>query len=224
LQASDIFKMSDAFPFMSAEFVKIHPQNPEPRKIKHVVEVLQNDGIIVYPTDTVYGIGCDLFSRRAIERLCRIQGIRPNKMNLSFICFDVSQVSGFVRRLETPEFKIMKRALPGPFTFIFESSAHVPRILDANKKTVGIRIPKHPIPLEIVNLLGHPLLSSSVKDDDIIREYPTDPDEIFFHFKNKADLIIDAGPGGNIASTVVDFTSGEPEVTRQGLGKFEDFQ
>lgn len=212
------------FTVMSAEFLKIHPQNPEPRKIKRVVEVLQNDGIIVYPTDTVYGIGCDLFSRRAIERLCRIQGIRPNKMNLSFICFDVSQVSGFVRRMETPEFKILKRALPGPFTFIFESSAHVPRILDANKKTVGIRIPNHPIPLEIVNQLGHPLLSSSVKDDDIIKEYPTDPEIIYTYFKNKADLIIDAGPGGNIASTVVDFTSGEAVITRQGLGDFQKYR
>jgi tRNA threonylcarbamoyl adenosine modification protein (Sua5/YciO/YrdC/YwlC family) len=128
-----------------------------------------------------------------------------------------------VRRLETPEFKFLKRALPGPFTFIFESSAHVPRILDANKKTVGIRIPNHTIPLGIVNLLGHPLLSSSVKDVDTLREYPTDPDDIYEHFKNKADMIIDGGPGGNVPSTVVDFTSGEPVVTREGLGDFEKF-
>lgn len=208
---------------MAAELIKIHPENPEPRKIKRVVEVLQNHGIVVYPTDTVYGIGCDLFSRRAIEQLCRIQGIRPNKLNLSFICMDVSQVSGYVRRMETPEFKILKRTLPGPFTFIFESSAHVPKILDANKKTVGVRIPNHPIPLEIVKLLGHPLLSSSVKDDDNIKEYPTDPENIFLHFKHRADLIIDAGPGGNIPSTVVDFTSGEPLVTRVGLGDFEQY-
>ncbi len=208
---------------MAAELIKIHPENPEPRKIKRVVEVLQNHGIIVYPTDTVYGIGCDLFSRRAIEQLCRIQGIRPNKLNLSFICFDLSHVSGFVRRLETPAFKVMKRALPGPFTFIFESSAQVPKILDVNKKTVGIRIPRHPIPLDIVNLLGHPLISSSVKDDDIVKEYPTDPEDIYTLFKNKADLIIDAGVGGNIPSTIVDFTQGDPVVTRQGLGDFEKY-
>jgi tRNA threonylcarbamoyl adenosine modification protein (Sua5/YciO/YrdC/YwlC family) len=206
---------------MPAEFIKIHPQNPEPRKIRHVVEVLQKDGIIVFPTDTVYGIGCNLFSRKAIERLCRIQNIRPNKLDLSFICLDVSHVSGFVRRLDTPEFKILKRLLPGPFTFIFESSNQVPKILDVNKKTVGIRIPQHNIPLEIVSLLGHPLISSSVKDNDTIKEYPTDPEDIYFHFRNKADLIIDAGTGGNIPSTIVDFTSGEAVVTRQGLGKFE---
>ena len=208
---------------MSAEFIKIHPENPEPRKIKRVVEVLQKGGIIVFPTDTVYGIGCDLFSRKAIERLCMIQNIRPTKLNLSFICYDLSHVSGFVRRMETPEFKILKRALPGPFTFIFESSTQVPKILDVNKKTVGIRIPQHTIPLEIVNLVGHPLISSSVKDDDTIKEYPTDPEEIYLHFKHKADLIIDAGPGGNIPSTIVDFTSGEPVVTRQGLGDFEKY-
>lgn len=209
---------------MPAEFLKIHPATPEPRKIKRVVEVLEKDGIIVFPTDTVYGIGCDLFNRRAIERLCRIQNIKPNKLNLSFICFDLSHVSGFVRRLETPEFKILKRALPGPFTFIFESSTQVPKILDVNKKTVGIRIPNHAIPLEIVNLLGHPLISSSVKDDDTLKEYPTDPEDIYLYFKHKADLIIDAGPGGNVPSTIVDFTSGEPIVTRQGLGNFENYQ
>jgi tRNA threonylcarbamoyl adenosine modification protein (Sua5/YciO/YrdC/YwlC family) len=208
---------------MAAELLKIHPENPEPRKIKHVVEILQKEGIIIYPTDTVYGMGCDLFNRRAVERLCRLQGIKPNKLNLSFICQDLSHVSGFVRRLETPEFKILKRSLPGPFTFIFESSGQVPKILDANKKTVGIRIPGHRIPLEIVKALGHPVISSSVKDDDVVREYPTDPDDIYNIFKNKVDLIIDAGPGGNIPSTIVDFTSGEPVITRQGLGDFEKY-
>ena len=208
---------------MPAELIKIHPQNPEPRKIKQVVEVLQNDGIIIYPTDTVYGLGCDLFSRRAVERLCRIKDIRPTKLNLSFICFDLSHVSGFVRRLETPEFKILKRALPGPFTFIFESSNLVPKILDVNKRTVGIRIPEHAIPLNIVNLLGHPLISSSVKDDDEVREYATDPEEIYHAFKHKIDLVIDAGPGGNVPSTIIDFTSGEAVVTRQGLGDFEKY-
>jgi len=207
---------------MQAELIKIHPDNPEPRKIKHAVEILQNDGIIVYPTDTIYGIGCDLFNRRAVERLIKIQNIKPQKLNLSFICSDLSHISEFVTRIETPEFKILKRTLPGPFTFIFESSSLVPKILGINKKSVGIRIPKHKIPLEIVKLLGNPLITSSVKNDDQIKEYTTDPEEIFEDFKNLVDLVIDGGAGGNIPSTIVDFTSGEPVVTRQGLGEFED--
>ncbi|MEJ0054944.1 MAG: L-threonylcarbamoyladenylate synthase [Bacteroidota bacterium] len=207
---------------MQAELLKIHPDNPEPRKIKHVVEVLQNDGVIIYPTDTVYGIGCDLFNRRAVERLCRILNIKPQKMNLSFICSDLSHISEFVTRIETPEFKILKHALPGPFTFIFESSSLVPKILGVNKKTVGIRIPQNNIPREIVKLLGNPLITSSVKDDDQIKEYTTDPEEIFEDFKNLVDIVIDGGNGGNIPSTIVDFTSGEAVVTRQGLGVLED--
>ena len=207
---------------MQAELLKIHPDNPEPRKIKHVVELLQNDAVIIYPTDTVYGIGCDLFNRRAVERLCRILNIKPQKMNLSFICFDLSHISEFVTRIETPEFKTLKHTLPGPFTFIFESSSLVPKILGVNKKTVGIRIPQNNIPLEIVKLLGNPLITSSVKDDDQIKEYTTDPEEIFEDFKNLVDLVIDGGIGGNIPSTVVDFTSGEAVVTRQGLGVLED--
>ncbi|CAN5128142.1 L-threonylcarbamoyladenylate synthase [soil metagenome] len=207
---------------MQAELLKIHPDNPEPRKIKHAVEVLQNGGIIVYPTDTIYGIGCDLFIKRAVERLIKIQNVKPQKLNLSFICSDLSHISEFVTRIETPEFKILKRTLPGPFTFIFESSSLVPKILGVNKKSVGIRVPLHNIPLEIVKLLGNPLITSSVKDDDAIKEYTTDPEEIFEDFKNLVDLVIDGGPGGNVPSTIVDFTSGEPVVTRQGLGQFEN--
>ncbi|CAN5615895.1 L-threonylcarbamoyladenylate synthase [soil metagenome] len=206
---------------MQAELIKIHPENPEPRKIKHAVEILQNDGVIIYPTDTVYGIGCDLFNRRAVERLCRIQNIKPQKLNLSFICSDLSHISEFITRLETSEFKILKRTLPGPFTFIFGSSSLVPKILGVNTKTVGIRIPQNNIPLQIVKLLGNPLITSSVKDDDQIKEYTTDPEEIYEDFKNVVDLVIDGGAGGNIPSTVVDFTSGEPVVTREGRGIFE---
>ena len=208
---------------MQAEFLKIHPQNPEPRKIKHVVDVLEEGGVIIYPTDTVYGIGCDLLNRRAIERLCKIQNIKFLKLNLSFICSDLSHISEFVRHIETPEFKILKRMLPGPFTFIFESGGLVPKILGVNKKTVGIRIPNHAIPLEIVRLMGNPLISSSVKDDDTILEYTTDPEEIFHDFQHQVDLVIDGGPGGNIPSTIVDFTSGEPVVTREGLGNFQTY-
>jgi tRNA threonylcarbamoyl adenosine modification protein (Sua5/YciO/YrdC/YwlC family) len=209
---------------MPAEFLKIHPITPEPRKIHRVVEVLTESGIIIYPTDTIYGIGCDLMNRRAVERLCQIINIKPQKLNLSFICHDLSHISEYVKRLDTPEFKILKKTLPGPFTFIFESSAKVPKILDVNKKTVGIRIPDHPIPLAIVKAFGNPLITSSIKNDDEIVEYTTHPDEIYADFKNKVDLIIDGGAGGNIPSTIVDFTSGDAVVSRLGLGDFERYR
>jgi tRNA threonylcarbamoyl adenosine modification protein (Sua5/YciO/YrdC/YwlC family) len=205
---------------MAAELLSIHPVNPEPRKINRVVELLRKGGVIVYPTDTIYGIGCDLLNRRAVERLCQITEVKPQKLNLSFICNDLSHISEYVKRLDTPEFKILKKLLPGPFTFIFESSSNVPKILDVNKKTVGIRIPKHAIPLALVQQLANPLITSSIKDDDIIKEYTTDPEEIYEDFKHRVDLVIDGGAGGNVPSTVVDFTSGEPVVTRQGLGEF----
>lgn len=205
---------------MAAEFLTIHPQNPEGRKIQRVVDVLNKGGIIVYPTDTIYGIGCDLMNRRAVEKLCQITGVKPQKMNLSFICYDLSHISKYVQRIDTPAFKILKAALPGPFTFIFESSTNVPKILGINKKTVGIRVPDHPIPLEIVKLLGNPLITSSIKDDDVIKEYTTDPEEIFEDFKHEVDLVVNGGAGGNIPSTIVDFTEGDPMITRQGLGEF----
>lgn len=206
---------------MPAELLSIHPINPEPRKITRVVEVLKEGGIIVYPTDTIYGIGCDLMNRRSVERLCHILDIKPQKLDLSFICSSVSHVSEFVKRLETSGFKTLKKFLPGPFTFLFESSSKVPKILGVNKKTVGIRIPDHKIPLDIVALLGNPLITSSIKDDDQIKEYTTDPEEIYVDFKNKVELVIDGGTGGNIPSTVVDFTEGVPKIIRQGLGFFE---
>jgi tRNA threonylcarbamoyl adenosine modification protein (Sua5/YciO/YrdC/YwlC family) len=206
---------------MTAELLSIHPLNPEPRKIIRAVEILQKGGVIVYPTDTIYGIGCDLMNKRAVERLCQIEGIKPQKMNLSFICNDLSHISEYVKRLDTPAFKILKKLLPGPFTFIFESNTNVPKILGVNKKTVGIRIPHHHIPLEIVKLLGNPLITSSIKDDDQIKEYTTDPEEIYEDFKYKVDLVISGGQGGNVPSTIVDFTGSEPVLIRQGLGGFE---
>jgi tRNA threonylcarbamoyl adenosine modification protein (Sua5/YciO/YrdC/YwlC family) len=206
---------------MTAELLSIHPLNPEPRKINRAVEILQKGGVIVYPTDTIYGIGCDLMNKRAVERLCQIENIKPQKMNLSFICNDLSHISEYVKRLDTPAFKILKKLLPGPFTFIFESNTNVPKILGVNKKTVGIRIPDHRIPLEIVKLLGNPLITSSIKDDDQIKEYTTDPEEIYEDFKYKVDLVISGGQGGNVPSTIVDFTGSEPLVMRQGLGEFD---
>jgi tRNA threonylcarbamoyl adenosine modification protein (Sua5/YciO/YrdC/YwlC family) len=208
---------------MSATFIKIHPQNPEGRKIDHVVEVLGKGGIVIYPTDTIYGIGCDLMNKKAIERLCHIMGIRPQKLDLSFICNDLSHLSEYVRRIDTPVFKILKKALPGPYTFILESSSRVPKILDVNKKTVGIRIPDHAIPREIVRRLGNPLITSSIKDDDVIREYTTDPEEIYEDFKHLVDVVIDGGAGNNIPSTVIDCTDDEIRVVRYAAGNIEQY-
>lgn len=203
---------------MPAELVKIHPINPEQRKIRHVVEVLLAGGLIVYPTDTVYGIGCNLLNRKAVERLCRVLDIKPQKLDLSFICRDLSQISEFARRIDTPIFKLLKRSLPGPFTFILESSSSVPKILDVNKKTVGIRIPDHAVPMSIVEGLGNPLITSSLKNEDLIREYTTDPAEMYEDLKHLVDVVIDSGAGGNVPSTVIDCTGDTVTVVRQGLG------
>lgn len=208
---------------MPAELIKIHPMNPEQRKIRHVVDILSKGGIIVYPTDTIYGLGCDLLNKKALSRLCHLLNIKPEKLDLSFICQDISQISDFVRRIDTPVFKILKKALPGPFTFIFESSSKVPKILNVNKKTVGIRIPDHPVPRMIVELLGNPLITASIKSDDLIKEYTTDPEEMYEDFKHTVDLVIDSGAGGNIPSTVVDCTGPSLEIIRQGRGDLEAF-
>jgi tRNA threonylcarbamoyl adenosine modification protein (Sua5/YciO/YrdC/YwlC family) len=205
-----------------ADFLSIHPKNPEPRKIAKVIEVLNNDGLIIYPTDTVYGIGCDLFNRKAVEKLCQFLQIKPQRLTLSFICNDLSNISDFVKRVETPVFKILKKSLPGPFTYIFEASHNVPKILGNEKKTVGIRIPDHTIPLAIVTSLGHPLISASLKNAGV-DEYLTDPEEIYKVFHKRVDLVIDGGTGGIQPSTVVDFTSGVPVIVRQGIGNFEQF-
>jgi tRNA threonylcarbamoyl adenosine modification protein (Sua5/YciO/YrdC/YwlC family) len=206
---------------MPAELIKIHPLNPEARKIVRVAEVLRNGGIVIYPTDTVYGIGCDLLNRRSIERLCRILEIKPHKLDLSFICSSISQISEYVKRLDTPVFKMLKKNLPGPYTFILEASSKVPKILDINKKTVGVRMPAHLIPMAIVEALGNPIITSSIKHDDEVIEYTTDPEEILADFKNDVEIVIDAGAGGNVPSTVIDCTSGEFNIIRQGLGKFD---
>jgi tRNA threonylcarbamoyl adenosine modification protein (Sua5/YciO/YrdC/YwlC family) len=204
------------------DFLSIHPKNPEPRKIARVAEVLSRDGIIIYPTDTVYGVGCDLFNRKAVEKLCRFLQIKPHRLTLSFICSDLSNISDYVKRVETPVFKILKKSLPGPFTYIFEASSNVPKILGEEKKSVGIRVPNHEIPLTIVRSLERPLISASLKGIGV-NEYLTDPEEIYKTFHKHVDLVIDGGAGGIHPSTVVDFTSGEPVITRQGLGNFEPY-
>jgi tRNA threonylcarbamoyl adenosine modification protein (Sua5/YciO/YrdC/YwlC family) len=209
---------------MAAEFIAIHPLNPEHRKIVQVVDILRKGGIVIYPTDTIYGIGCDLMNRKAIERVCKIMDIKPQKLDLSFICNDLSHISEYVKRIDTPVFKVLKKALPGPFTFILESSSRVPKILDVNKKTVGIRIPDHAIPRMLVSLLGNPLITSSIKDDDHIIEYTTDPEEIYEDFKHDVDLVIDGGAGGNVPSTVIDCTGNDFVLVRQGLGDFDQYR
>ncbi len=206
---------------MPAELLKVHPVNPESRKIERVRAVLKTGGIAVYPTDTVYGIGCDLMNKRAVLKLCHILDIKPQKLDLSFICRDISDISSYVQRIDTPVFKLLKKSLPGPFTFILEASSKVARILDVNKKTVGVRIPDHPVTRMMVERLGNPVINASIKSDDAILEYTTDPGEIFKDLKNRVDLVIDSGPGGNIPSTVVDCTGDRFRVIRQGLGQLD---
>jgi tRNA threonylcarbamoyl adenosine modification protein (Sua5/YciO/YrdC/YwlC family) len=206
---------------MSARLIRIHPQNPEERKILEVVECLKDGGIVIYPTDTVYGMGCNIYNTKAIERISRIKNTKP--ANLSFICYDLSHISEYTNHVSTPVFKLMKKALPGPFTFILQASTKVPKILHTNKKTVGIRVPNHNIPRQIVKELGNPIITTSIKDDDEIIEYSTDPELIHEKFEKLVDIVIDGGYGGNIPSTVVDCTQGDFEVVREGAGVIYEY-
>lgn len=207
---------------MAAQLIKIHPETPELRKILEVVDCLRNGGLVIYPTDTVYGLGCDIHNQRSVEKVCQIKGIKPQKINLSFICYDLSHISEYAN-VDTPTFKLMKKALPGPFTFILKASNDVPRILHSNKKTVGIRVPNHAIPRLIVKELDHPIITTSVKDDDEIIEYSTDPELIYEKYKHLVDIVIDGGYGNNVASTVVDCTREEVEIIREGIGDIEQY-
>jgi len=209
---------------MKAELLKVHPQTPEQRKIDKAVEVLRNGGIIIYPTDTVYGIGCDIYNKEAVERVARIKGVDSSKNNFSFICNDLSHISEYVRNIPTPLFKIMKKTLPGPYTYILKSSSKVPKVIDSKKKTVGIRVPDHPIPRMIVENLGNPIITTSIHDEDEVVEYATDPELIYEKFSKLVDVIIDGGPGNNVASTVVDCTDeNETKVIREGMGDLTPF-
>lgn len=204
---------------MPAEFIQIHSQTPEPRKIQQVITCLRNGGIVIYPTDTVYAMGCDIHNARAVERIAKIKGIKPHKNDFSFICYDLSHIADYAK-VSNNAFKIMKRLLPGPFTFILEANNHVPKVL-SNRKTVGIRIPDHPITRQIVHELDQPIITTSIKDKDDFMEYPTDPEEIFEQFQHQVDMVIDGGFGGLIPSTVIDATGNDFEVIRQGMGEFE---
>ena len=202
-------------------FLKIYPENPNPREIRKVVDCLQNGGIIIYPTDTIYGLGCDIFKPKAVERITEILGDSKKKSAMTFICHDLSNLSDYTKPIANNIFKVMKRTLPGPFTFILEANNNVPKIVQSNKKTVGIRVPDNNIIREIVRELGHPILSTSVKDDDEVVEYTTDPELIYEKYENLVDMVIDGGYGDNVPSTVVDCTSGEIEIVREGKGDVE---
>ncbi|MDX5478767.1 L-threonylcarbamoyladenylate synthase [Fontibacter flavus] len=207
---------------MAAEFIKLYPENPEIKKIQRIVEVLRDGGVIIYPTDTVYGMGCDIHKQRAVERIAQLKGIKPKKHNFSFICYDLSDIADYTRALSTPVFKVMKKALPGPYTFILEANNQVPKILNSNKKTVGIRVPDHPVPRLLVKELGSPILTTSIRDEDDVVEYSTDPELIYEKYKDLVDIVIDGGYGKNVASTILDCTGNQIEVVREGLGSVED--
>jgi tRNA threonylcarbamoyl adenosine modification protein (Sua5/YciO/YrdC/YwlC family) len=196
--------------------IRIHPDNPQERLIKQVAECLLDGGVIIYPTDTVYGFGCDIFQPKAIERICRIKGIEPTKANLSFVCSDLSDLSKYARAISTPQYRFIKTHIPGPFTFILSASKEVPKILKSKKETIGLRVPNHKITHAIAEKLGHPILSSSLPGE-MLEEY-TDPEQIYEKFEKLVDIVIDAGIGGMEYSTVIDLTEDEPVVIRQGIG------
>jgi tRNA threonylcarbamoyl adenosine modification protein (Sua5/YciO/YrdC/YwlC family) len=197
--------------------LKIHPDNPELKKILQVVEVLKEGGIVIYPTDTIYGMGCDIHNQRAVERICKIKNINPHKNNLSFICHDMSHIAEYAK-VDTAVYKVMKKALPGAFTFILPPSHKLPKIMHNNKKTVGIRIPDHNIPRQIVQELGNPIITTTLKEDTDLIEYSTDPELIYEKYKHLVDIVIDGGYGSFTPSTVIDCSEGEFNVLREGAG------
>lgn len=200
-----------------AKILKIHPDNPQENLIDEVVRSLKNGGIIIYPSDTIYALGCNIFDIRAMEKLAQIKKIKLEKAHFSIICNDLSHLSNFTKPIDTSVFRFLKSKIPGPFTFILEANKNLPLAYKGNK-TVGIRVPDHTIPQLIVEKLGHPIASTSIKDDDEVIEYSTDPELIAEKYDSLVDLVIDCGFGDNIASTIVDLTSGEPEILRQGKG------
>ncbi|MBC2840476.1 L-threonylcarbamoyladenylate synthase [Robiginitalea sp. SC105] len=203
-----------------AEFIKLYEENPNPREVKRVVEAFRDGGLVIYPTDTVYGLGCDITNSRALERLARIKGVKLQKANWSFICADLSNLSDYVRQIDTQTFKILKRALPGPYTFILPGNNNLPKDFK-KKKTVGIRIPDNAIAHALVTGLGHPIVSTSIRDEDDVLEYTTDPELIFEKWENLVDVVVDGGYGDNVASTVIDLSGPEPVVVREGKGSLD---
>ncbi|MES2574817.1 MAG: L-threonylcarbamoyladenylate synthase [Bacteroidota bacterium] len=203
-----------------AQFIKIYEDKPNESAIAKVVKVLQDGGLVIYPTDTVYGLGCDITNTKALERIAKIKGVKLEKANFSFICHDLSNLSDYVKQVDTATFKLLKKALPGPYTFILPGSGNLPK--DFKKKTtVGIRIPDNSIALEIVRQLGNPIVSTSIRDEDEVIEYTTDPELIFEKWQNLVDLVIDGGYGDNMASTIIDLSGHEPVVVREGKGSLD---
>lgn len=203
-----------------SEFIRIYEDKPSEAAIKKVVDVLKDGGLVIYPTDTVYGLGCDITNSRALEKLAKIKGIKLEKANFSFVCSSLSNLSDYVKQIDTSTFKILKRALPGPYTFILPGNNDLPKEF-RKKKTVGIRVPHNNIVLQIVEMLGNPIVSTSIRDEDEVIEYSTDPELIFEKWQNKVDLVIDGGYGDNVASTIIDLTGYEPEVVREGKGSLD---
>jgi tRNA threonylcarbamoyl adenosine modification protein (Sua5/YciO/YrdC/YwlC family) len=202
-------------------YIRLYNENPNPRQVLQVCKILESDGVIIYPTDTIYGLGCSIYSQKAVERVANIKGIRPDKSNFSIIVHDLSHLSEFTAVLNKNVFKLMKSMLPGPFTFILPANNQLPKILKNKKKTIGIRIPDNNIILDIVREFGSPIITTSIHDDDEIIEYTTDPEIIYENLREKIDLMVDGGYGGNVPSTIIDCTSDEPVIVRQGLGIFE---
>ena len=200
-------------------YLHIHPQDPQQRNINTVVETLRNGGVIIYPTDTIYGLGCDIFNQKAIERICRIKGINPAKAQLSFVCYDLSDMSKYIKPISTTTYRLLRYHLPGPYTFILNASKEVPKLLKSKKDTVGLRIPDNVIARCIVKELGHPILSVSLPGE-MVEDY-TDPELIYRNFEKQVDVVVDGGVGGMIPSTIIDCTGDEPVLTRQGLGEWE---
>jgi len=203
--------------------IRIHPDNPDPRQIKKVVECLKDGGVIIYPTDTVYGLGCDVFNKKAMEKLCRIKGLDIKKHNLSFVCYDLSHIADFTKHLETSTYKMMKKTLPGPYTFILKANNAIPKLFKNKKKEIGIRIPDNNIPRNIVKELGNPIVTTSIKDKDMLIKYSTDPELINDLYGARVDIVIDGGYGDSTPSTIIDFTNLTPQILRQGKGNLTPF-
>ncbi|MBO0937032.1 threonylcarbamoyl-AMP synthase [Fibrella sp. HMF5335] len=206
---------------MPAELVKLYPENPDPQRVREVARALREGAVVIYPTDTIYGLGCDIHNARSVERVARIKGIKPQKNDFSFICYDLSHIADYAR-VSNQAFKLMKRLLPGPYTFILDATNNVPKLLNTNKKTVGIRVPDNNIPRQLVQELGNPIITTTLRDEtpDTV-EYSTDPELIFEKYYHDVDIIIDGGIGGYEPSTIVDATTDEFRVVRQGLGEVD---